>query len=97
MGVQTALPKPEPGRRIDSAGNLLRSDVTVHMPVYRYRFVFFDKQDAQSSALILCHKSDAAAEVDAQTLLIASPHEAVEVWRGSQVIASRRKGEERRA
>lgn len=97
MGVQTALSMPEPERQIHFAGNLLRSDVTVHMPIYRYRFVFFDKQDAQSSALVLCHKSDAAAEVDAQTLLIASPHEAVEVWRGSQVIASRRKNEERRA
>jgi len=97
VGVRTALAMPAPGRHIYSSGTLARSDVAVYMPIYRYRFVFFDKQDAQSSALVLCHKSDAAAEVDAQTLLIASPHETVEVWRGSHVVASRRKGEERRA
>lgn len=97
MGALPAPPMPAPNRQIQFAGSVQRSGVTVPMPIYRYRFVFFDKQDAQSSALVLCHKSDAAAEVDAQSLLIASPHEAVEVWRGSQVVASRRKNEERRA
>lgn len=97
MGGPTAPVLPGPDRHVDFTGYMMRSDVAVHMPIYRYRFVFFDKQDAQSSALVLCHKSDAAAEVDAQSLLFDSPHEAVEVWRGSQVVASRRKGEERRA